>query len=587
MKTTVRVISRRSQDGYALLVVMGFFLVGALMLAGILSWCSNQAVQVEWNNQYNQSLAAAEAATEKVLSHISKDFQNGDGESTVFSHLSSYQTMIPSAEESEYWSGYRFGNTEGQVNQTLVGRVNPEQQMIMNSQYQGLYGLAATYQVSSQARSFNKLADVGAAVRQTVQVATIPIFQFAIFYSVDLEIHPGANMDVTGRVHSNSKLFTTPNSGVTLTYKSHVTSADALLIYAKKDGDLRNLSNHGTAIFNAEKDANVSSLTLPIGTSNSPDDVYKILEVPPAGEPALSLLGQQRYYNKADVVVVVEDGGIITAKTGAYNSFTQMFRGTNVASFVRSDKTFYNGREDKTVRATQIDVAAFKTWAEAANPVKSSKGGSYIPNSIYVVDKRTQDAGTESGVRLINGEQLPGQGLTVATPNPLYVQGNYNIKDSSGTSSGSNTTHTKPASLVGDAITILSPTWTDSANATKSLGNNHTASDTTVNAALLGGIVETKVRAGGLEGYSGGVENFPRFLENWSNKTITYNGSMVVMFYSKKATGFWSGTGSYYTPPKRSWAFDINFLDATKLPPGTPKIRSMIRGEWATLGASH
>jgi hypothetical protein len=587
MKTTMRVTSRRSQDGYALLVVMGFFLIGALMLAGILNWCSNQSVQVEWNNQYNQSLAAAEAATEKVLSHISKDFQNGDGEGTVFGQLSTYRTMVPSTAESEYWSGYQFSDTQGSADHTRVVRVNPEQQMIMNSQYQGLYGLAATYEIASQARAINMLANVGAAVRQTVQVATIPIFQFAIFYAVDLEIDPGANMDVTGRVHSNSKLFTTPNSGVTLTYKSHVTSADAMLIYGKKAGDLRDLSNHGTAIFNAEKDANVSSLTLPIGTSNTPDDVYKILEPAPVGEPVSSLLGQQRYYNKADVVVVVEDGGIITAKTGAYNSFSQMFKGTNVASFIRSDKTFYNGREDKTVKVTQIDVAAFKTWAEASNPVKAIKGGSYIPNSIYVLDKRTQDAGTESGVRLINGDQLPGQVLTVATPSPLYVQGNFNIKDNGGTSSGANTVHTKPASLVGDAITILSPSWTDSANASKSLGNNHTAGDTTVNAALLGGIVETKVRTGGLEGYSGGVENFPRFLENWSNKTITYNGSMVVMFYSKKATGLWSGTGSYYTPPKRSWAFDINFLDATKLPPGTPKVRSMIRGEWATLGASH
>jgi hypothetical protein len=60
---------------------------------------------------------------------------------------------------------------------------------------------------------------------------------------------------------------------------------------------------------------------------------------------------------------------------------------------------------------------------------------------------------------------------------------------------------------------------------------------------------------------------------------------MVVMFYSKFATGFWSGTGGYYSAPQRNWAFDVNFLDATKLPPGTPAIRSMIRAQWTTIGS--
>ncbi len=569
------------QSGYAIMVVMCFLAVGALMLAGILSWCSHQAVQVERNNHYNQTLAAAEGATEKVLAQISKDFQTA-GEGLVYAHLSGYQATVPTAAESAYWGGYQFSDSEGNVGQTKVLRLNPEQQTIMNSQYQGLYGLAASYEVSSRARDVAGVVDVAAAVRQTVQVATIPIFQFAIFYAVDLEIHPGANMTITGRVHSNSRLFTTPNDGVTLTYNSHATSADKMLIYGKKDGDLRNLANHGTAVFKGEKDENVSSLTLPIGTSNSPDDVYKILEIPPPGEPASSTLGQQRYYNKADVVIKVTDAGV-TATSGAYNNFGTTIAPVTASNFVNTTKTFYNGREDKIVKTTEINVAAFKTWAEAGgNPVKALTGR--VPNSIYVADLRSQTSSTESGVRLVYGQTLPSQGLTIATPNPLYVQGHYNAP--AAVLGKLDTTGTKPASLVGDAIMILSTAWTDSANATKSLGNNHTANETTVNAALLSGIVETKVRESHTkEGYSGGVENFPRFLENWSNKTITYNGSMVVMFYSKKATGWWSGTGTYYTPPKRNWAFDVNFLDATKLPPGTPQVRSMIRGEWATLGA--
>ena len=105
------------------------------------------------------------------------------------------------------------------------------------------------------------------------------------------------------------------------------------------------------------------------------------------------------------------------------------------------------------------------------------------------------------------------------------------------------------------------------------------AGDTVVNAAFLAGIVPTSSSSG----YSGGVENFPRFLENWSNKTMTYNGSMIVMFPSKVAIAPWSGTGSYYSPPTRKWNFDNNFTDPNKLPPNTPAVRTIIRGQWSIV----
>ena len=46
------------------------------------------------------------------------------------------------------------------------------------------------------------------------------------------------------------------------------------------------------------------------------------------------------------------------------------------------------------------------------------------------------------------------------------------------------------------------------------------------------------------------------------------------------------GTGStigIYNPPTRNWAFDLNFMDATKLPPGTPEVRALIRADWAAV----
>jgi hypothetical protein len=193
------------------------------------------------------------------------------------------------------------------------------------------------------------------------------------------------------------------------------------------------------------------------------------------------------------------------------------------------------------------------------------------------MDTRSQTSATESGVRLVNGQTLLPKGLTVASPNPLYIKGHYNAPAAD--LGKTNTFSTKPASVVGDSVTILSPSWSD-ANSNLDLGSR-LASPVTVNAAFLAGIVPTTTAS-----YSGGVENFPRFLENWSGIVFTYNGSMVVLYQSKYATALWRGTGStigIYNPPNRNWAFDMNFRDVNKIPPATPCLRVLIRNAWATI----
>jgi hypothetical protein len=246
---------------------------------------------------------------------------------------------------------------------------------------------------------------------------------------------------------------------------------------------------------------------------------------------------------------------------------------SSISNFVTlTNAAMYDAREQKTVRLTEIDVSRFVSWnANSQNALKNALQRDI--NSIYVADLRTNAPGETHGIRLINGASLPPLGLTVPRPTPLR-EGHYNA---SGVSVGShNTTNTKPAALVADAITVLSGSWND-ANSKKTL-SYRTAANTTVNAAFLAGIVET-----GNGYYSGGVENFPRFLENWSSRTFTYNGSMVVLFRSRHATGPWRGTGNtyqIYNPPVRDWSFDTAFLDPARLPPLTPSVRAVIRGQW-------
>jgi len=196
-------------------------------------------------------------------------------------------------------------------------------------------------------------------------------------------------------------------------------------------------------------------------------------------------------------------------------------------------------------------------------------------SSVYVLDRRTLPGTQLAAVRLRNGTTLPEKGLTVASARPLYVLGNYNQTNSANMHT-TNTASTRPASLVADAVTLLSVNW-DDANSVNGL-DSRVAKPTTVNAAILTGVVETTKGK-----YSGGMENFPRFLEKWGlANTLTYNGSMVKMFPSQYATGTWRTTG-VYDPPKRNWAYDLNFNDPAKLPPLTPSLLKVLRGQWATV----
>jgi hypothetical protein len=131
--------------------------------------------------------------------------------------------------------------------------------------------------------------------------------------------------------------------------------------------------------------------------------------------------------------------------------------------------------------------------------------------------------------------------------------------------------YTVPASLMGDAITVLSSNWSDAYNSATSLFSR-TPTSTTHNAATLEGIVPSNGA-----NYSGGWENYFRLLENWSSSTVVcYNGSQVAMFVSQYATNVWQPAGIYYNPPLRQWNSDGNFQNPDNLPPLTPVVANFV-----------
>ncbi len=572
--------NHKSQDGYALLLVMVMAAASILIYASAANWTSSSAAMTDRNNTYNRAVAAAEAATEVTLAYMARDFFNQSYDPTKLSY---YGSFVPTND----WAGnYQFTDGAGDLNSTWVSSSSTMVMTNLDSQFAGLYGLVYSCSVRGSARPLGTPYNMAAAVEQDFQLASIPVFQFAIFYAMDLEINPGAPMTVTGKVHSNGNLYSAPPS--TLEFAQSVDAAGK--IYTNRAPYDPTGGSATTPVYDISPVPGSSSLTLPISTNNSPSVVQQITELPPNGEDPKSPMGAARYYNECDLIVTTTSSNV-TVRAGCWDGFqaltndTVATNGNSGYSFVQTNASFYDAREQKWTLTTDINVGALTNWMRGSgggaslNTYASLVEGHQL-SSIYVDDKRTS-SGKLTVARVSNGQTLPPSGLTVATDLPLYVEGHFNAPDT--TPGSTDTANTQPASLVGDAITVLSGNWKDT------YGNDalsaRTPVNTTVNAAFLAGIVQPTNTTGTLH-YSGGVENFPRFLENWSSSTyFTYNGSMVVMYPSQFATNYWVQTGTYYNAPGRKWAFDVNFLNYRKLPPATPQVKKLVRGQWNVVAA--
>lgn len=561
---------KANEAGSALMLTMVMLGVALAILASAMAWSASSTRMTHRSIQHSRSVVAAEAATEKVVSKMSQDFING-GEKLVQDNLNNYRSMVPNSSDSSFWKNWEFNDAAGTVGGTYVMGNASSKYVLLNSSYSGLRGFITTYTVVSHAREMNVLQDVVGGVLQEVQLARIPIFQFAMYSSGDMEISCGQPLAITGQVHANKTLYVEPDS--TLTFQSAVTAVTDILFQRHPD-DTRG-APAGSAVYEKPelKKSPVAAMTLPIGTTNSPEAIREIIQPPPTGENPNSPLGRLRYYNQSEMIIVVSNTGI-SATSGKFNNFATIIPTNELNWIVTTTNSFRDAREGKTVRPIDINVGNLTAWSQTNTSLRFALASNNV-SSVYVVDRRTLSGTNLGAVRVSNGQVLPSRGLTVATARPLYVQGHYN-QTSAANLPTTNTSTTKPASLVADAVTILSANWTD-AKSTLAVGSR-TALPTTVNAALLTGVVETTPGK-----YSGGMENFPRFLETWgAANVLTYNGSMVRMFPSLYATNAW-GKSDVYAPPKRNWAYDINFDDATKLPPLTPSLVKVFRGQWATV----
>ncbi len=445
-----------------------------------------------------------------------------------------------------------------------------------------------------------------ATVVLSVNAQSIPLFQFGVFYEEDLEILPGQPMTFVGWVHSNSNMYISSNN---VRFESQLTTPDSVFWQRKNANERLNgvrINNAaGTAIqldFDSRSHAGAAFVTrstqrfnnrlmtgasgvrplkLPLPTGQ---DAYTLIEPRSGGDSEMvrdvKMSWKADWYIELNVndltnpcANMVHERGGRPVPTGA--DCTAIFTGRRNA--------FYDGREDLRPDLLDINIGALRTWVNSA-PANRRVDILFVHLSGKDVGNTNRDY---PAVRLVNGARLPDSwspveagGLSIATSAPLYVRGDYN------------TLTWKPAAFFGDAITFLSNSWDDAQQA--NFANRNSANLTTVNAAIAAGHSATTCdwqRAGcGVPVYGGGLENFPRFLENWSTRTFRYTGSLVSLFESRHSTGNWGNTinpgfasGAYYNPPQRDWSFDIRFRDPRLLPPGTPRVGTVIQTAFRPL----
>jgi hypothetical protein len=308
-----------------------------------------------------------------------------------------------------------------------------------------------------------------------------------------------------------------------------------------------------------------------------------------------------------------------TPKIDPFNKLDVEDHFVRVKPYSASGNTVESGIYDQRMREginlVEVDVAKLKAAVEGndkkywGNAGKAGNNPSALPQNwwngvVYIeFSAKPGQASRPDGVvvaedgwavKLVNGEQVPNPdfawtrdlyGTTIATNVPMYVQGNYNADGKSSTGSANNpdikdVRQEPPAALIADAVTILSNSWDDE-DSLKNKSSRKTNSFTEVAAAILTGLVPSDKN--GWNNYSGGVENFPRFLEDW-NTTLRYRGSMVALFESEVATEPW-GKSNVYDPPTRDWGFNSLYAEGF-YPPGTPNTRDSRRVNYRNLTES-
>lgn len=619
-------------------MVLILAVVMATVMAGIYAYIGSSSKTEKRSNVRLESTYAAEYAFEQAYQQlntlINASTQNAPdiAATTGVTNLSVAPTTTFGTADGYTWNAFITVPVENGFPVDSFSNFNP---------IGGVYKYMTIVEFTRQVGNMNTPVHMQFQREWDYQIT--PLFQYAIFYDQSMELFPGAQFVVGGKVHSNGTIYT--GTTASIAFNDKVTYVSGIQYnYSPNDPRTQGALNQPT--FNAGPAAQTTTQTPPgdlsantTDTNRNNDGPRELIEVPVTAQQDPN--AGDRLYNKAGLKVLVNTGSSnITSDSGvAVNHGTQVYLtsdgtaipstdalasylNTMITSGTTGNNTMNDYREGVTLSTTNVNVGNITTgytagglpqtipntatWPNNSSvpaalknqPISASIRGKPFWNGILYVSDISNSTTHRTGVKIMNGASLPDgsqtssptAGLSIATDNAAYIMGDYNTGGTPPVDSGTNlaannyaSSYTvQPAAVMADAITVVSANWQANGYDSKPTLSQRTPANTTINTALISGIVPS-TKTGANPAYSGGVENYIRLLENWSNYRLTYYGSMVNLYSSQQSTAPWISTGTYYNAPVRNWYFDVNFLNPNRLPPGTPVIRSILRGQWAQI----
>ncbi len=583
----MKILTKTDRSASALIIAMlVVFLIAAFV--GVAMYLTTATLR---QADSSRDFSGLRSATEGAL-----DFAYGVWTKTVNSYyapvtqtqLNAAMTTVPAFNGCSYAPVSQNGPLKiSPVDSYGAPIASPAYTLVNLPGYAGWIGKNYGYLASARlTETTNGGRTINYGAKRAINYSVVPLFQATAFFEDNLELYKTATMTIGGLVHTNSTAYVSSSSTTTpsltftgnLSYVSEYSDNAAPPLaylwsgYSPNSAFAPSYPNGMTGsvhqVNRMEPLGTDPASVLSTADANPNNDSMRELIEPPtntATYPDPTPIAQRRLYNKAGIIIKVS-GATYTVST--QNGTSLNSKQVTALKGSLSQQTIYDRREGKWVDVTTLDVSkAMDKVTKDSDPLEDSS----FNNILYIYNDDSTYADPKA-VRLTNANVLPSGGLTVASLNPVYIQGDYN------TGTTSDYSDRVPSAVYADAVTILSNNWNDSSSAFALSARQ--ASNTTVNTAIVAGFLPSGWvnELGAQYGYSGGLNNFPRFLENWTSDTFTYNGSMIELFTSKIATGEWD-TGNIYVPPRRNWNFDSQFVDNP--PPGSLDAVTISRGSLA------
>ena len=560
-------MKRKNEKGTALLaaviVIMSIVLAGAVAM---INWSRNGYKYAVRKTENSRAFYIADSAinytVNRIIADASKSLLNLSQISNNFINIAN--SFVP---------GNEFEITKLTINEVTTNG-------IFSEQIDDIFLLQKMYDIRCQVTNLSANSQAGsyAEISCLLGDLSVSIFQFGMYYQdIVLELHPGSTETRIGRIHSNKSMYFAPYG--TLRFLDKVTCADGIYhggyagdkprrkgtgsIYFKDDdgvyinmktnrnefldcydpewklkseerwGDMVKTREHGVGTIQLPFDGSMDSTRVLIEHDPMTNEVYDVAKM--------------RFQNKAALVItpegdIYEQRGVVTNAEFTTRVYVDNITNT---SWAITTNEFYNRRNmdywtnDTAVGMVyplDINIGLFNEWVSNQPSLTFKDPNSDRAGIIYI----EQTNATGHAVRISNGEELYPlpYGFSLATPNPIYVKGDYNTKI------GGNYNTNYPSALLSDAMTILSDYWEDEDNQVwpanvinptvypKPSFYCNNACDTTINTAVMTGSAITTEDVNEYR-FSGAANNLIRYLEYWKYRTFEINGNQICLWPSK------------------------------------------------------